>query len=191
MCEEYITMPPKKNAKGEIVFPGFDEFRPNLTPREIFLLGSFGGTYWRPIYSKVNQMEYKNQHLKYPASWWKDIPEEALVRDWNLYEKDINKYGVKVGTTLQFWEDKKWIKSSHPYGWVQWYCDFYSGKRSADDERQIKRWVQTAGPNSRFRKALINMIKRKGTTYNDFRVSPKIRQTLQHWGTQLTSNDMR
>ena len=25
------------------------------------------------------------------------------------------------------------MRESHPYGWVQWYCDYYSGKRSADD----------------------------------------------------------
>ena len=65
---------------------------------------------------------------------------------------------------------------------MHWYCDFYTGKRGEDDERQIKRWMNTAGPRSRFRKALINMIKKKGTTYDDYDISPKIRQTLQHWG---------
>ena len=53
---------------------------------------------------------------------------------------------------------KKWMRKSHPYGWVQWYCDFYNGKRSADDQRQVDRWIKTAGPNSRFRRALINLI---------------------------------
>ena len=28
----------------------------------MFKLGSFGGTYWRPIYSGVNNREYKNVH---------------------------------------------------------------------------------------------------------------------------------
>ena len=44
---------PQKNQKGEVVFKDYPEFRPNLTPREIIKLGSFGGTYWRPIYSSV------------------------------------------------------------------------------------------------------------------------------------------
>ena len=32
---------PKKNSKGEIVFSDYPDFRPNLTPREMFQLGSF------------------------------------------------------------------------------------------------------------------------------------------------------
>ena len=26
-----------------------------------------------------------------------------------------------------------------PYGWFQWYCRFYQGRRSSDDERQVGR----------------------------------------------------
>ena len=29
------------------------DFKPNLSPRQMFKLGSFGGTYWRPIYSNI------------------------------------------------------------------------------------------------------------------------------------------
>lgn len=181
---------PKKNQKGEVVFKDYPEFRPNLTPRDIIKLGSFGGTYWRPIYSSVTNKNYKNQHKKYPASWWKGIPNNWLTSKWDDYDKKINKYGVKVGTTLEFWEEKKWINKQNPYGWYQWYCDFYSGKRGPDDERQINRWVKTAGPRSRFRRALINMINKKNSTYNDFTISPKIRQTLQHWGYQLKARDL-
>ena len=180
---------PRKNKNGEIVFKDYPEFRPNLTPREVFDLGSFGGTYWRPIYSSVTDKNYRNMHKKYPSSWWKNIPEDWLSRSWDKYDVDINYYGVKVGTTLEFWEDKNWISPQNPYGWMHWYCDFYNGKRGPDDERQIKRWMNTAGPRSRFRKALINMIKKKNTTYDDFDISPKIRQTLQHWGYQLTKRD--
>ena len=48
-------MVPKKNKYGEIVFKEYPDFRPNLTPKEIFKLGSFGGTYWRPIFSSVTK----------------------------------------------------------------------------------------------------------------------------------------
>lgn len=180
---------PKKNSYGEIVFPDYPEFKPNLTPREMFKLGSFGGTYWRPIKSDVTKKNYKNKHNKYPKSWWKDIPDEWMTTDWDNYDKSINKYKVKVGTTLEFWEEKDWITKYHPYGWVQWYCDFYNNKRCPDDCRQIDRWVKTAGANSRFRRALINLIIKKKTTYNDFKISPKRRQTLQHWGYVLNKKD--
>ena len=182
---------PRKNKNGEIVFKDYPEFRPNLTPREIFKAGSFGGTYWRPIYSSVTNKKYKNIHKKYPQSWWKGIPEDHLTRSFDNYDKSINTYGVMVGTTLEFWEEKNWITKYNPYGWMHWYCDFYMGKRGPDDERQISRWMKTAGPKSRFRRALINLINKKNKKFNDFSVSPKMRQTLQHWGYRLTEKDFK
>jgi hypothetical protein len=178
---------PSKNSYGEIVFNDFPEFKPNLTPREMFKLGSFGGTYWRPIYSSVTDRKYKDIHLKYPKSWWKGIPNNYLTSD--ECDNNINKYKAISGTSLEYWEDKKWINKLHPYGWVHWYCDFYSGKRSIDDERQINRWKNFTGPNGRFRVRLINMIKKKNTEYNDYLISPVIRQGLQHWAYKLTKKD--
>ena len=178
----------RRQADGTLIFSDYPDFRPNLTPREIFQLGSFGGTYWRPIISRVSRppRSLKNVHKNYPASWWQGIPNDYLNND--VYDKTINKYGVEVGTSLRFWENKGWISPTHPYGWVHWYCDFYNGKRNPEeDRRQTGRWARTAGPNSRFRIALINMIKRKKTRYDDFTVSPKIRQVLQHWGYVLTA----
>lgn len=182
---------PRKNNNNEIIFPDYPDFTPNLTPKEIFQLGSFGGTYWRPIFSRVTNKRYKNKHKKYPKSWWNGIPNSWLTNDWDDYDKNINKYNVNVGTTLEYWEDKKWITTYHPYGWVQWYCDFYTGKRCNDDQRQITRWIRTAGPKSRFRRALINLIKKKKTKYDDFTISPKRRQTLQHWAYALTKKDCK
>ena len=187
------SKPTKKG--GKIHFQDRPDFRPNLTPSEMFKLGSFGGTYWRPIYSGVLNKNLKNVHKKYPSSWWKGIPDSHLTTAFENYDTDKNKYGVKVGTTLEFWEKKKWIDKEHPYGWVHWYCDFYQGKRGPDDDRQISRWKSLAGENGRFRKYLITLIKRKYSTnpkngVNDYNVSPKIRQTLQHWAYALNSNDI-
>nr|QFG74491.1 MAG: hypothetical protein [Megaviridae environmental sample] len=180
---------PKRNSYGQLVFDDYPEFRPNLSPEQIFKMGSFGGTYWRPIYSSVTKKNYKYKHNKYPKSWWEGLDNDVLTRPWDEYDKNINKYGVKVGTTLEFWQKKKWITKYHPYGWMQWYCDFYMGKRCPDDERQVDRWTKTAGPKSRFRLALINLIKKKRKKYNDYTISPKRRQTLQHWGYKLTKRD--
>ena len=158
----------RRLANKELVFADYPDFRPNLTPREIFASGSFGGTYWRPIRSNVTKKAHRGAHRRFPSSWWSGIPEDHLTREWRDYDTAINKYDVKVGTELGFWERKKWIKASHPYGWVHWYCDFYNGRRGADDERQVKRWVQTAGPRSRFRMALLNRIKRLGRRCGDY-----------------------
>ena len=51
---------PTRNEKGELVFPDYPHFRPNLTPKEVLQKGSFGGTYFRPIYSRVTQQHYSD-----------------------------------------------------------------------------------------------------------------------------------
>lgn len=178
---------PKRNKNQEFIFSDFTEFKPNLSPEEIFRLGSFGGTYWRPIYSSVTKKHYKNEHLKFP--WFKDIPNEYLIKQWEEYDKSINKYHEKVGSTLEDWEEKHWIIDQDPYGWIQWYCNFFLGRRTDDDERQISRWKGLTGIKGRFRKSLINQIIRKNGKYDDYKISPKIRQTLQHWGYALTEKD--
>ena len=188
------TKQPKKTKIGEtIFFKDHPEFTPNLTPRQIFKLGSFGGTYWRPIISKVACEKFKDRHLKYPKSWWKKL-DKVLTNDWDAYDITINKYGVKVGTTLEFWEDKNWIVKEQPYGWVEWYCDFYRGYRGEDDNRQIKRWIGIARDKGRFRNWLITLInkkKKRERKYKNEHISPKIRQTLQHWAYQLTEKDFK
>jgi len=171
-------------------FKGYPDFTPNLTPAQIFKLGSFGGSYWRPIYSSVLKKEISGHHNKF--SFLKNIPKNKLVgNELEFGDKEVNKYKVKAGSSLRDWEKKKWIHKSDPYGWVEWYCNFYKGRRiPEEDERQIARWKKTAGPDSRFRLRLINMIKKKKGKYNDERISPVIRQTLQHWGVRLTQRDM-
>ena len=124
----------------------------------------------------MTKQNYKNQHKKYPISWWKGIPEHFLTSE--RYDKKINLYKVKVGTSLSFWEEKGWITKYNPYGWVQWYCDFYNGKRSKDDIRQINRWKKLAGRSGRFFKWLVTIILQKNGRWDDVKISPKIRQTL-------------
>ena len=168
-------------------FDDYPEFKPNLTPRQIFKMGSFGGTYYRDIHSSVTGKDYKGKSVirALPKEWFKGINIETHVVSSN-YDKNINKYKVKCGSTLEAWENSNWIVEQDPYGWFQWYCRFYKGRRTKDDKRQIDRWLKLAGPNGRFRRTLMNKIIRSGKSYNDASVSPVIRQTLQHWGYKLT-----
>ena len=108
------------------------------------------------------------------------------------------------------WESSGWITEVDPYGWFMWYCRFYLGRRTYDDERQIKvfqysfefyriyktivneiiqRWRAFSSNKGRFRNNLISMIHKKGAKWTDKNISPKIRQGLQHWAYELTKED--
>ena len=91
----------------------------------------------------------------------------------------VNKYGVKFGASLRFWENKGWINEIDPYGWFQWYFRYWVGRRSKDDERQLNRWKKIV---SRFRGKLVKMIKDAGSKFDGYSISLKIRQILLHWG---------
>ena len=53
------------------------------------------------------------------------------------------------------------------------------GRRSKNDERKISGWNVIV---SRFKGKLVKMIKYVGGKFDDCSISPKIRQTLLHWG---------
>ena len=61
------------------------------------------------------------------------------------------------------------------------------GRRSEDGERQIKRWK---GIVTRFKGKLYEMIKDAGAKFDDYSISPKIRQILLHWGYELAEGDL-
>ena len=172
-------------------FKDYPEFKPNLSPKEIFKMGAFGGTYYRGIYSSITDKKYKGKNVikEFPKSWFQGLDIDEMVISSN-YDKKINKYKVKSGSSLEEWENNGWMNKVDPYGWFQWYCRFYMGRRTSDDRRQIDRWLKLAGPDGRFRRRLMNMIIKKKSKYNDYLISPVIRQVLLHWGYELTSNDL-
>ena len=132
--EVYDTKPaaiPTKNAKGELVFPDYPHFRPNLTPKEVLQKGSFGGTYFRPIYSRVTQQHYSDVWKELPADWLTGLNVSTQVSS-ALYRTLINRYKEACGGDLDMWEGSGWITHIDPYGWFQWYCRFYQGRLGLD-----------------------------------------------------------
>ena len=51
---------------------------------------------------------------------------------------------------------------------------------------QINRWKKIV---SRFRGKLVKMIRNASSKYDDYSISPKIRQIVLHWGYELTKKD--
>ena len=145
------------------------DFGTSKTPVEIIKESAFGGTYFIDIYSGVNGKWYKNSSKEFNVL--KNIDQKYYCSDY--YNPSVNKYGVKCGTSLRFWEDKGWINKQDPYGWFQREFRYWLGRRSKDDKTQIKRWK---GIVNRFKGNLIEMIKKAGRNFEDYSISPKIRQ---------------
>ena len=152
------------------------EFRPNTSPPEVIKKGDFGGTYFRDIFSGINDKRYRKSWKEFNVL--KDIDENYYCS--NYYDASVNKYGVKCGTSLRFWENKGWINPIDPYGWFQWYFRYWLGGRSVDDKRQIARWK---GIVTRFKGKLVKIIKDANSRLDDYSISPNIRQILLHWVT--------
>ena len=157
-------------------------FNPNKTPIETIKEGAFGGTYFRDIYSSINGKWCRNSWKEF--DFLRDINPELYLS--NYYDTNVNKYKIRCGTSLRFWENEGWIREQDPYGWFQWYCRYYLGRRCKDDERQIARWNNIV---NRFKGVIVKMIKSRNAKYNDYSISPKIRQILLHWGYELVESD--
>ena len=101
------------------------EFNPNNTPVEVIRKEAFGGTYFRDTYAGVNGKWYINS--------WKEFNElkniDQKYYSSNYYDVELNKYKVKTGTSLRFWERKAWINEINPYGWFQQYFRCFLGKK--------------------------------------------------------------
>lgn len=186
---ELTADPPTRNKRNQLVFKDSPDFSPNLSPKEVLQLGSFGGTYFRPIYSSVTKKKYGSEVWKeLPADWLEGLNVKTQVAS-SIYDDSKNKYKSKCGASLEEWESSGWMRAQDPYGWFQWYCRFYQGRRTEDDERQIGRWSRCCGAKGRWKNNLISKVAKAGVAYDNFGVSPVVRQTLQHWGYVLTKED--
>jgi hypothetical protein len=192
------VVPTLEDEEGAYHFEDFPDFKPTLSPQTVLSLGSFGGGYFRTIHSKVNNVDYQNVWKELPAEWLKSINVETHVAS-PTYNKQINKYkqncGAKAGKKdpfgLDYWETKHWIAAQDPYGWFHWYTRFFCGRRSMDDRRQIDRWKKVCGERGRWKMNLIGKVLAKGASFDDYAVSPVVRQTLQHWAYALTRGDFK
>ena len=161
-----------------LLFKDHLDFTPDLTPYEMFNAGIIGGSYFRNIKSPKTNISYTIEDYK-QFKFLLKIPLHKLITQ--NYDKTINKYKVKAGSSYKDWVSKGWIDEEiDPRGWIQWYCNFYNGRRTPDDLRQINRWKKSAGPKGRFRNQLQRKINEVGK--NDEKIYPRLRQTLLHWG---------
>ena len=78
------------------------DFGTNETAFEIIKEGAFGGTYFGDVYSGINGKCYRNSWKEF--NFLENIDQKYYCSDY--YDVSVNKYGVKCGTSLRFWENK-------------------------------------------------------------------------------------
>lgn len=140
----------------EPIGKNFDlDFKPELTPIEMLELGVFGGKYMTDCRDE------------FPTNWFKNA---KLCHE--KHDPNLNYFKVLSGQSLNIWIKNGWIHSQDPRGWFQWYCRYYMGRRSEDDERQIKRWQA-------FKRHLSQL--KKNCKNGDLTCRPVQRQALLQW----------
>jgi hypothetical protein len=182
----YTGAPPTRDADGFLHFRDHPTFSPNLTPAEVLQQGGFGGYYYRPIASGVTGKVHVDAWKEFPADWFTGLTPSKHLANVS-YDSSVNKYKVRSGQDLRAWESSSWIWSKDPFGWFQWYCRFYLGRRCEDDERQIGRWSALCGPSGRWKRNLIAKVVAARASHDDATIAPVVRQTLHHWGYSLTA----
>ena len=158
------------------------DFTPNLSPKEIIRLGSFGGIYFYDEGGRID-INYK----EFPSDWFEGLEESFYLS--KKYNRKINFFKIKSGLSQEEWEEKGWINKQDPRGWFQWYCRYYMGRRTDDDERQIKRWNNFCGEKGRWRNYIYSKINKRGTSTEDISFSLAVRQSLLHWGYMINNGD--
>lgn len=80
----------------------------------------------------------------------------------------------KVDASMKEWPEK-WHNEQHPKGWFEWYQNYHAGKRTEDDERQIKRWLS-------FKARHLAQLKAADPSLTNLSIQPRRRQALLNWG---------
>ena len=148
-----------------------------LTPEEVLKEGAFGGNYFS---GDEERLDLKS---RFPS-----INENLYCS--KKYDKNKNKFKVLSGAPLKKWIESGWIHEDDPKGWFEWYCKYFYGRRHEDDIRQIKRWNDFCGENGRWRSNIYKKIHKSGLKiYNCKNASPKVQQSLLHWGYVVNEKD--
>ena len=189
---------PSRDQESTFHFEDQPSFTPNKSPEEMLREGCFGGSYFRPLYSRRLGITITDDYKELPSSWHSGLEVSKFLTS-PTYDADINKYKVSSGQSIEEWEAAGWINHTYDVrGWCQWYCRFYMGRRCDDDERQISRWRKCVGETGRWRRVLLKKYVSMGIkeVFDDGEdeegrdVSPVIHQTCHHWAYEVRQGDL-
>lgn len=191
-----VAPPPSRDVNGTFHFESHPDFTPNKSPVEMLSEGAFGGSYYRPIYSKTLRTSIEDDWEELPDDWLTGLNVETHLTSPH-YDAEINKFRVKCGQSIEEWEAAGWISHSHDVrGWFQWYTRFFMGRRCDDDDRQVGRWQRCVGRTGRWRRMLLKKYLTAGVRsvadegMDDAEISPVMHQTCHQWGCEIRQQDL-
>ncbi|GAB7347426.1 hypothetical protein MBLNU459_g4347t1 [Dothideomycetes sp. NU459] len=191
-----IAPAPSRDEDGTFHFDSYPSFQPNKSPAEMLAEGAFGGSYYRPLYSKTLRITIEDDWKELPEDWVNLLNIDKYLTN-PVYDPDVNKFRVKCGQSIEEWEASGWI--AHAYdvrGWFQWYTRFWMGRRCEDDARQIGRWERCVGKKGRWRRTLIKKYLQAGVKTvadegaDEEDVSPVIHQTCHQWAWEVRQQSL-
>ena len=155
------------------------EFYPNLSPKEVIEVGAFGGCYFGLSIEEGTTYNYKELFDYH----FRGLDTSLYLGE--TYKPKLNAFKIRSGMSYKYWKEKGWMHKRDPYGWFEWWCKYDSGLRGEDDNRQISRWQDFCGRNGRWRNRIYKRIYESG----DWNISPRIQQSLLHWGYRVNQED--
>ena len=160
------------------------DFYPYLTPTDILKNGAFGGSYFG-VGDLKGDYDYQSLFMETLSG----VPSSDYLGD--KYKPKHNLFKVRSGMDYQYWTKMNWMHPDDPYGWFEWYLKYFNGRRHEDDDRQIRRWQDFCGVNGRWRKRIYQRIYETGGwgALGNQEVSPRIQQSLLHWGYMINKSD--
>ncbi|KAI4236340.1 MAG: hypothetical protein L6R40_006179 [Gallowayella cf. fulva] len=184
---------PYRDENSTFRFDSHPDFSPNKSPEEMLREGCFGGSYFRPLYSRKLGITVADDFQELPPAWTAGLDVDKYLTSPS-YDPDVNKFKVSCGQSIEEWEAAGWINHTYDVrGWFQWYCRFFMGRRCDDDERQVGRWKRCVGETGRWRRMLIKKyvamnireVFDDGEEEAQSDVSPVMHQTCFHWALEM------
>ena len=124
---------------------------------------------------KLAKLDLSIIHERFQPDLSPEEMEELGVLAKQYYGKDPEEANFfHVDASLTKWPEY-WKNETSPMGWYQWYQGYATGKRTPDDERQMRRWYL-------FKQRHLGGLKKADPTLQDLSVRPKQRQALLNWG---------
>jgi len=114
----------------QVLFNNQPRFKPFYTPQEMLLLGVYGGNFFFKWDARKNLV---------PMDFTKYVPTSQWEQP--AYNDSINFFQIDARGTIYNPDLNNTVRSKHPFGWFQWYAEYFAGFRDQYiDHLRVNEW---------------------------------------------------